>query len=534
MSDWSSTPASPLPPRKAPSSLEAATTLRAGAGARTTLLLGGVACVALSAVSRWLLLDFPNSADEYAYLWQAQAFSQGHLTAAVPEPRDAFAFFHLGDVQGVRFSRFPTGWPLLLTPGVWLGLPGLVNPLLSALALMGMHRLGLRSVGEKAALLGCLLVLVSPFFLLTGASYHSHPASLALEVGLACVLLLSSRAPDEPDARRRWALAGLLFGMGVLVRPFTGLLLGSALVGWALWERLRESPPDREGSQPGEPLPWGTFFRRYWSQLLAFGAGGLPCALWLMLTNRAITGSFWLLPTRLVDPEEGLGFGFHGHTLTRGLQNTLLWSIEALAYTFFMTPFLLFLARGQAGRRERLWWGLLLLPIVGYVFYWNPGGNRYGPRFWYEALLPFGLLVGVGVMRVWSLERYRILVALFALIGVLGCGKLLADAHAQVWARSAVYRAMAQEGLLKPGASPSVVLLLGSSGTMPVYDLARNPPAFESEPVLLGRGRGELDREVAARWPDRALYYYRWDEKGGKLFRANLDAPETPDKLPDL
>src|SRR5688572_16600995 len=98
-----------------------------------------------------VLRGFPNSADEYAYFWQAQTFALGQVTAATPEPRDTFAFFHLGDVGGHRFSRFPPGWPLLLTPGVWLGLPGLVNPLLAALALAGIFRLGVAWVGERAA-----------------------------------------------------------------------------------------------------------------------------------------------------------------------------------------------------------------------------------------------------------------------------------------------------------------------------------------------------------------------------------------------
>lgn len=513
---------------------------------RTSLLLFVLAFLAGMGVNRGILDDFPNSADEYAYLWQAQALAQGHLTGEIPQPRDTFALFHMGEghmgerhmgerhlgegqgagqvgsaTESFRFSRFPIGWPLLLTPGVWLGFPGLINPLLAALALLGLHRLALRHGGEKAALLGCVVVGASPFFLLNAGSYHSHPSSLCALVGMALALetALERRQHKHDDAGARWyALAGALFGLAVLIRPYTALLLGVPVFALSL---VRSHPSGPETARTTSLRIGG------------FVLGGLPFAVILGLVNLIITGSPFQLPTTLIDPEEGLGFGVHGHTLQQGLQNTLLWSIEFLAYSFFMSPFLLLLARGRAGRLERFWWLLLVLPVVGYLFYWNPGGNRYGPRFWFEGLLPFALLVGVGLEHALSQRRYRLLVGIFGLIGVLGGGKLCGDARVQVQQRSAVYRAMAQAGLLEPG-KKSVVLMLGSSADMPVYDLTRNPPVFRDAPVLLGRARGAADRDVAQVWPDRQIFTYRWNSEGGKIEPLNLASPLEPDPLPDL
>lgn len=481
-----------------------------------TLALSLLALAGGLAVQRWVLQDFPTSADEYAYVWQAQALAGGLLQAEAPQPLETFAFFHLGEHEGLRYSRFPVGWPLLLTPLTMLGWAGLTTPLLGALATAGMHRVGVRWVGVRAATWGVLWGVLSPFFLLNVGSYHSHPASLALLVGLAWALVRGQEAVEGRASRSGalgqgqvgvglgWAcLAGFCLGGAVLVRPYTALLLGLPLLG---------------------------FMRRFFSleRLVAFGVGGLPAAGTLWAVNEAITGYGWRLPTVLYDPQEGLGFGVHGHSFQQGAQNTLLWSMEGLGYTFFMTPLLLFFARGRAGAYERLLWVLLLAPVLGYLFYWNPGGFRYGPRFWFEALFPFVLLVGVGFEEVKKRILWRKLLPLFGVLGVLALGKLLHDEARRVEVRRTLWVKLEQTPL-----EGAIILLLNSHGDLPVYDLTRNPPAFRAQPVLFGRGRGAADAEVAAAWPDRVLYYYRWDERGGRLWPYDPHRLELPDPLPD-
>src|SRR5687767_13939060 len=118
-----------------------------------------------------VLQRFANSGDEYAYVWQATAFSEGHVTALSPQPAEAFKQNHLGDADGRRFSKYPPGWPVLLALGTRIGLPGVVNPLLAALALAGIYRLACSWVGRRAAACGALVIGSSPFFLLNAGSF---------------------------------------------------------------------------------------------------------------------------------------------------------------------------------------------------------------------------------------------------------------------------------------------------------------------------------------------------------------------------
>ncbi len=458
----------------------------------------------------WVLQHFPNSADEYAYLWQAEALAGGHLTARTPEPRDAFAFFHLGDRDGVRYSRFPPGFPLLLVPGVLLGVPGLINPLLAALGLGVTYLLGVRWVGPRAALVGVLLVLLSPFYLLNAGSFHSHPSAM---FAIVCAVYAADRAKRHHRAGRWLVACGAGLGTAFLVRPYTAVLIGVPLALWA--SRV-------EGEDEGRRF--GTWVRR----LAWVAAGGMPFLAVYLGVNHAISGSVWVPATRYLDPEEGVGFGVHGHTLHQGLKNTFFWFLEGFGYTFFMTPLLLLLARGRAGRREKLLWAWMGVLVVGYLFYWNPGGNRYGPRFYFEALPAFALLTGVGAVEAFSRRPLRPILALFAIIGLAATARTLAVHHHQVAARRDVYRQVAALGL-----DHAVVILLSGAGDMPVYDLTRNPPEFASAPVLYARGLGPADKALLDRFPDRDFYYYRQRNGTGRLWRTDLAQPEEPDPLPD-
>jgi hypothetical protein len=189
---------------------------------------------------------------------------------------------------------------------------------------------------------------------------------------------------------------------------------------------------------------------------------------------------------------------------------------EGILYAGIVSPLLLIPAAREGLRRRALLWVLLAAPIVGHVFWWTHGGNRYGPRFYFEALLPFTLLISYGLERLGS-NRYRRSVAGLCALGALVVLFMESRAIArQIDARRAVYDRVADAKLDR-----AIVLLQTASGDLPRSDLARNPPDFRTAPVLYAISRGEdLDRDVAARFPDRTIYYYRWDESGGTLTRA--------------
>ena len=75
----------------------------------------------------------------------ANFFASGAIT--LPLPADA-GFCQIFGILGKRQAlghwcgMYPPGWPALLVPGVWLGAPWLVNPLLGALLVVAIAELG--------------------------------------------------------------------------------------------------------------------------------------------------------------------------------------------------------------------------------------------------------------------------------------------------------------------------------------------------------------------------------------------------------
>jgi len=447
----------------------------------------------------FVLQGFANSGDEYAYVWQARAFAEGHVTGESPQPTEAFKQNHLGDVDGRRFSKYPPGWPLLLAIGTRAGWPGLVNPLLAALALAGIYRLTCTWVGTRAAACGVLVIGASPFFLLNAGSYHSHPACLFALTGLALAL---SWAQERPGA---WPLllGGASFGLAVLVRPYTALLIGVPLIVGLGHGIVRNSITNNKS-------PW---MAGMW-----FAAGGVPAIIALMIVNMSATGSWWTLAWTQFDSSEVLGFGSYGHSLRRGLTTAVRLCAEGVVYTSFVAVLFLVAALGQSFARRRLLWILLIAPIAGYVFWWSSGGNRYGPRFYFEALLPMTMLVGVGAARL-THTRWAKPAVIVTIVATIASGIVLGhSAYAQVRARRDVYRTVEQAGI-----SQAIVLLTTAAADMVRTDLNRNPPDFRSASVLYGLSRPGFDHEVAEANPGRTLYYYEWREEGGRVWPVPLD-----------
>jgi hypothetical protein len=458
------------------------------AGIIAALAFAAAACVHVVVLQR-----FPNSGDEYAYLWQATAFAERRMTAPSPEPVEAFQLNHIADVEGRRFGKYPPGWPLLLGTGVLLGVPGLVNPLLAALALAGIYRLGCTWVGARAAAAGAVVTGLTPFFLLNAGSYHSHPSCLFAITALALCLTWTAERPGRVPL----LLAGASLGLAILVRPYTALLFAVPLLGAfapAVWRRRRRVNPG-------------------WLVL-----GGVPLALFLAGVNAASTGSWWLLPWTRYDPVETIGFGAHGHTLVRGLKTTLRLCGEWVLYTSGVgTLLLLFAWRGRFPQRW-LVWTLLLAPVAGYLFWWSHGGNRYGPRFYFEALLPFTLLAGTGVEYLARRPTLRPAAGVGLVVALALLASLSVGSYREIYARRDLERTVE-----KAGVSNAVVLLTTASADMVRIDLTRNPPDVERASVLYGLSRGARDREVQAAHPGRTLYLYRWTPDGGQLWRAGVD-----------
>jgi hypothetical protein len=322
--------------------------------------------VALSLAAVWALRAFPNSGDEYDYLFQAKTFLAGRLWNPPPPVPELFSFFHIS-LRGSKWVTFyPPGWPLLLMAGMALRLPAyLVCPLAGGLLLFVVLKLGERRDGALGGLLAVILLALSPFFIFNAGSYFNHvPAAAAgLMFCWAAIAFL-----DRPRPSTAW-LAGIALGVLGLIRPADVPIFAVPFLAEFCW---------RAG-------------RRHYRLAPMIVLAGLPFLAILLLYYSAITGALlpnpnWESPTlqfglSMVDEQ-----GRHVHLVDQlWAALTQITTLAEWTSPLLVLGFAAAFVRLAVGRR--LSFVDLVFPafVIGYMLVPFDGGNQYGPRYYFEA-----------------------------------------------------------------------------------------------------------------------------------------------------
>jgi len=322
--------------------------------------------------------------DEYAYQWQAQLLAEGELKIPSPPEAEKFIIPFVIDYEGQRFSKYPLGWPMLLSFGERLDLIRLVNPLLAGLAVWLIFRLGQKLMGARVGLLAAGLTVVSPFFLTYSGSILSHTWGLVLSLSLAVAWLdLTNEYAGIPG----WLsilTAGLGLGVLALSRPWTALGVAIPFGVHGLILLWRSTPIIRK-------------------RILMVGLIVLLTASLHFLWQFALTGDPLLNPYLLWWPYDKIGFGEGfgiaegGHSLHRGwihTKNSLQMTWQDLWGWGRYSWLLLLPGIWAVHRRPRVWLIASVFPsLVGlYLFYWVSG-----PRYFYEGLYVLTVLGAAGI-----------------------------------------------------------------------------------------------------------------------------------------
>lgn len=369
----------------------------------TLLFLFALAAYTAVAVDRFDAI--PRLDDGVGALFQARLFARGRVTLPLPPHAGFYEIFgvlghkaNLGHWTGM----YPPGWPAVLTPGVWLGVPWLVNPLLGACMAVVVVRLGRALYGEHVARTAGLLVVVSPMVLVVNGTHLSHtPTALFSALTLLCLVRMART--------RRWtwgALAGLAWSGAFLCRPLTALVLGTLFALGFLWH-------ERRGLHNAPGIAAG----------LAFACAGAA----LLLVFQARTTGDAFTPGHEIGMGSRGKFGFvyldpvRTHTVELGIAHTLL-RLRALNETLLGWPLpLFFLALWPflAGRSRRH--DLLLLApapalLALFACYWYY--ESFIPARYTFAGLPFLLLLAarglVGLERMCRPQAAMLFPALLA------------------------------------------------------------------------------------------------------------------------
>jgi len=325
----------------------------------------------------------PHIYDASAYLFAAKMYATGHFAVPIPSVVDRFPGPFMVLFDGQWFGQYAPGTALTLVPGIWLGVPWLVEPLLGTFALLGIGLVAARLFDRRVATLAVVLGTLSPFYSYMAASYLSHTVALFyLTWGLWALVRFA-----QGEAGWNLALAAFLFGMGGLTRDLVALLFAATVltgVLWLSWQQLR------------------TDWRRWVIPGIFFLLIACTFVVISLSFNVLLTHNLWTTPRALFFQGDrwgfGPGIGFYGqHTLAAGLVNldellTIL-QIDLYGWPFYFTLAFLALPFLTWRARQADWFCLISATVMigacaGYFYH----GIYLGPRYVFECM-PFLLML---------------------------------------------------------------------------------------------------------------------------------------------
>ncbi|MDE2197462.1 MAG: glycosyltransferase family 39 protein [Rhodospirillales bacterium] len=431
--------------------------------------IAGLIAVAML-IATMLFHSFPNSADEFGFLFESSTFLKGRLVNPPPPDPHLVAQMYLIVRDGKWVSQYLPGWPAILAAVRLIGLPaGLAAGLCGAVLLALVWRAARREAQSSAiATLAAVALGSSPFFLLNAASLFSHAASAT---GVMAAVYGQIRLREGDD---RWALlVGAGIGAAALCRLDSALVAGLPL--FAAW------------------IAGGC----RWRQALFGFLGVAPPLLALGLYNHAVTGSAGVPPAIWAGITHLTAAGFGGaeadHDFLGKAGKLAFQRLANLADTAtLIVPglYVWALVRRLRRRRLRSYDVIPLLNIALFTVFTDSGGWQLGPRYWFDGFVVMHLTVAAELATLRPRPRNWAAAALALLVPAhMAMLPWQAQFFARVYVeRSAAFRAAAA----LPADGQRAFVLIGDYASVfnPRYRLASTNPSFDmmhNDPDLAGR-----------------------------------------------
>jgi hypothetical protein len=341
----------------------------------------------------------PHVVDAMGQLFHARMFADGRVAAPPPEPLEAFDLTHM-ICRETWYSQYPPGHTLLLSLGLSLGAPWIVNALFGALAVVLLYWIGVEVYDENAGRTAAVLGALSPFLLLMSSSFMNHATTLFFFLAFCLFFARMARLGGIANA----LLAGGALGYAVAIRPMTAVAAAVPMAVFAVVRLVRSARGARAGGVRSWLVTCG----------VALAAFCVPVA-GLLAFNQATNGDPWTSGFEALNGANALpGFGNSGwwdepHTAARGV----VWTWQNFAglhqYLFgWPVPALVVAILGFAWFRPRAWDWLLAGAVVAlalaHATYWYHDWTL-GPRFLYCAAGPLVLLSARGLNALPGLLR---------------------------------------------------------------------------------------------------------------------------------
>ena len=231
---------------------------------------GGIALLACTSslyVSKVILKTFPNSGDEFVYLFQAQTFLQGRIWNQPPPIPHIFSALHIIETTDIWVGKWPPGWPGIIALFSSIGIKAwMVNPALNGITVLLIARLGREIRDVATGILAATLYAATAFSIFNGASFFSHVFTAACAVTFAILGIQFLKLPTLGRA----IATGAMLGLVGLTRTYSAVLFA---------------------------IPFSTAVILRWNSrlivqaMIGLALGGIPFLIGLLLYNHAITGN---------------------------------------------------------------------------------------------------------------------------------------------------------------------------------------------------------------------------------------------------
>ncbi|MFW5708632.1 MAG: glycosyltransferase family 39 protein [Chloroflexota bacterium] len=271
-------------------------------------------------VSRTVFERLPHLEDELAYLFQARIFAAGDIVADIPDPSAAYwqPFIITYQETGARFGKYTPGWPAMLSLGLLVGMPWVINAFATALTVTLVYRLGREVFHPQAGLFAAVLTAFSPMALLLNGTLMGHTTALLLATGF----IYAYWRLDARNGGLRWGLAaGAALGLLAINRPLSAIAVSAPFIVWSGLRLVRGVIDDLARLQT-QPITLKRT-RNILAPLLILSAVTLTIGAAIPLFNYVATGDAGTNLYRLVWDYDrvgfGEGYGRNGHTIVKGV-----------------------------------------------------------------------------------------------------------------------------------------------------------------------------------------------------------------------
>jgi hypothetical protein len=459
---------------------------------------------------RALVLQFaPIADDESTYVFIARTLLAGGVVNPSPGDLEFFRnqFIILSDVGW--YGKYPIGHALVLALGEVAGLRFLVTPALTAASLFVTIAVGRQLFPRSQALLAGLLLLLSPQFLLTGATELSQTSStLCLVVSLWALTRL-----DHGGGAGVAVLAGAALGFGLLVRPLPGVLFVAVACGYVV-VRFRGEAPGRQLRRIAAGAAPIVFF------------GGLLALTQVLQTHDLTQSSYG---------------SYHGANHTKGIFHldwvaASFWGalLRQNLWLFGWPLSFVFLPFACRSRNTGLLWSMIVAEYAYRILVPKTVVASTGPIYVAEIVPVLALLSAVGMSEAahWlgrhAFTRGRERVAALALASVAVASAAFLPVHLRDLSRSADHRQTVHRLLDQAEAGESLIFANRAVDMHRARSWAyfpENPsPDLSDERIFVRLPNGDGAQDLAyefwqRRFPDRQAWIFQWAGGQARLER---------------